>query len=174
MERNPIIAVFQLLHPVRWIVVALASALGLLAAAHAFETFGGMPPCELCLTQRAVYWLAAAVAAGGLVLLRFQSPEPVARFVCLALALVFVGELGVAAYHAGVEWKWWPGPTACTGGHTHVSLEELKAFAQGRRVTIVRCDQPAFRFLGLSMAGWNVLIALKLTVLSVVSARRPL
>ena len=97
-----------------------------------------------------------------------------ARWGCGLVAVLFLGELGVAAYHAGVEWKWWPGPTACTGGRNHVSLEELKAFAEGRHVTIVRCDQPAFRFLGLSMAGWNVLIALKLTVLSIVSARRPL
>ena len=174
MERNPVTAVFQLLHPVRWIIVALVSALGLLGAAHAFETFGGLPPCELCLTQRAVYWLAATVAAGGLILLRFQGQEPAARFICLALALVFGGETLVAAYHAGVEWKWWPGPAACTGGHTHVSLDDLKAFAQGRHVAIVRCDQPAFRLLGLSMAGWNALIALKLTVLSFVSARRPM
>jgi len=174
MERSPVTAVLSLLRPQPWILVALASALGLLAAAHAFETFGGLPPCELCLTQRAVYWLAAAVAAGGLILLRVQPPEPVARFICLALALVFAGECGSAAYHAGVEWKWWPGPTACTGGNTHVTLDQLKAFAEGRHVAIVRCDQPAFRVLGLSMAGWNTLIALKLTVLSVVSARRPL
>lgn len=174
MERNLVTAVVQLWHPVRWITVALISALGLLAAAHAFETFGGLPPCELCLTQRAVYWLAAGVAAGGLILLRFTSPEPVARFVCLALTLVFAGEVGVAAYHAGVEWKWWPGPVACTGGHTHVTLDQLKAFAAGHPVSIVRCDRPAFRLLGLSMAGWNTLIALKLTALSFISARRPL
>jgi disulfide bond formation protein DsbB len=174
MERTTVTAAMYLLHPVRWIVVALASALGLLAAAHAFETFGGLAPCELCLTQRGVYWLAAAVAAAGLVFLRFQAPEPVARLVCLALALVFAGEVWVAAYHAGVEWTLWPGPAACTGGKTHVTLDQLKAFAQGRHVSIVRCDQPAFRFLSLSMAGWNALIALKLTVLSVVSARRPL
>ena len=164
-----------LLHPVRWIYVALASALGLLAAAHAFETFGHMAPCELCLKQRDLYWLASAVAAGAIVALRFLPAGQVARLACGALAAVFLGEMGVAAYHAGVEWKWWPGPSACTGGSgAHVTLSDLKAFAAGKRFDIVRCDQPAFRLLGISMAGFNVLIAAKLAILSMLSARRPL
>jgi disulfide bond formation protein DsbB len=166
---------FSLIHPVRWIYVALASALGLLAAAHAFETFGHMPPCELCLKQRELYWLAATVsggaAAASLFLKRMFNP----RLICLALAAVFLGEMGLAAYHVGVEWKWWPGPAACTGGkNAHISLDDLKAFANGKSFAIVRCDEPAFRFLGLSMAGFNVLIAAKLAILSLISAGRPL
>ena len=165
---------FWLIHPVRWLWTAAISALAMLAAAHAFETFGHMPPCELCLKQRDVYWWTAAAAAAGLVAMRLAPTLPVARWACAAVALLFLGELGVAAYHAGVEWSWWPGPAACTGGaNLRVTLADLQAFAHGKRFEIVRCDQPAFRFLGLSMAGWNVLVALKLTVLSAWSAVIP-
>jgi len=165
---------FYLVHPYRWLWVALFSAAGLLAAAHAFETFGHLPPCELCLHQREVYWTAAGVALATIMLGRFMAREQLARFGCIVLALVFLGEAGLAAYHAGVEWKWWPGPAACTGrGTGHVSLSDLKAFATGARYNVVRCDEAAWRFLGLSMAGWNVLIALKLAILSAVSSRRP-
>ncbi len=162
---------FWLIHPVRWVWTALASALFLLGAAHAFETFGHMPPCELCLKQREVYWAAAAAGVAILVAARLVPAWPVARIGCGLLALIFFGEMGVAVYHAGVEWKFWPGPAACTGGpHVHVTLADLQAFAHGKRFEVVRCDVPAFRFLGLSMAGWNVLFALKLAVLSVWSA----
>lgn len=167
-------SVLSLIHPVRWVYVALAASLGLLAAAHAFETFGHMPPCELCLKQRELYWLAATVALGAIGAMRFLPREQVARLICWALAAIFLGEMGLAAYHAGVEWKWWPGPAACTGGKAHISLDDLKAFANGKSFAIVRCDQPAFRVLGISMAGFNVLIAAKLAILSVLAARRPI
>ncbi len=166
---------FSVIHPVRWIYVALASALGLLAAAHAFETFGHMPPCELCLKQRELYWLAAAVSGAAIAAMRILKAQLSPRLICLALAAIFLGEMGLAAYHAGVEWKWWPGPAACTGGkNAHISLEDLKAFANGKSFAIVRCDEPAFRVLGLSMAGFNVLIAATLALLSLISAGRPL
>ena len=166
---------FWLLHPVRWIWAAVVSALGLLAAAHAFETFGHMPPCELCLKQRDVYWAAAGLGAAALVGIRLVPRLIAARIACGLLALAFLTEMGVAIYHAGVEWAFWRGPEACTGGpHVHVTLADLQAFAHGKRYDVVRCDRPAFRFLGLSMAGWNVLIALKLTVLSLWSALTPI
>ena len=164
----------SLIHPVRWIFVALASALGLLTVAHGFETFAHMPPCELCLKQRELYWMASTVAALSLVALRYLPRDRVAQLACWALAAVFLGEMGLAAYHAGVEWKWWPGPAACTGGKTHISLEDLEAFARGKSVAIVRCDQPTFRIFGLSMAGLNVLFATGLAILSALSARQPM
>ena len=45
-----------------WTAFALAASLALLGAAHAFERFGGLAPCNLCLKQREVYWGAVAIA----------------------------------------------------------------------------------------------------------------
>ena len=38
----------------------LASA-AMLATAHAFQTFGHLAPCTLCLKQREVYWVVLTI-----------------------------------------------------------------------------------------------------------------
>jgi disulfide bond formation protein DsbB len=141
----------------------VASAI-LLATAHGFETFGHLPPCELCLHQREGYWIALTVALVGVAASRLGrvSPRPFA----LLLGLVFLGEAALAAYHAGVEWRWWPGPASCTGGHGVVKPSDMLALLKGVKITVVQCDQAAWRLLGLSMAGWNALIALALALAS--------
>jgi disulfide bond formation protein DsbB len=82
------------------------------------------------------------------------------------LGLIFLGEAALAAYHAGVEWRWWPGPASCTGGHGVVKPSDMLALLKGGRVTVVQCDQAAWRLLGLSMAGWNAAVALVLALAS--------
>jgi disulfide bond formation protein DsbB len=144
-------------------LAAAISAL-MLAVAHAFETFGHLPPCELCLHQREGYWVALAVALIGLALSRVARPAP--RLFALLLGLIFLVEAGLAGYHAGVEWRWWPGPMSCTGGHSHVALGDLAALMKGGKVNFVQCDQAAWRGLGLSMAGWNALVAAALALIS--------
>jgi disulfide bond formation protein DsbB len=152
-----------------WPWVALAASLGMLAIAHAFETFGHLAPCELCLKERQVYWVAIAISALG-VALGFTPMKP-GRWVGAVLALVFAGGTVLAAYHAGVEWKFWPGPASCTGGALQVTAADLSRFLHGGPVGAPACDKPAWVLLGISMAGWNALISLKLTVLSVLAVR---
>jgi len=153
----------------QWPWCALLASVALLAAAHAFETFGHMLPCELCLKQRVGYWIVVAAAAAGLLLRRFLAGRDVTPWLNLLLAIAFAGEMGLAAYHAGVEWKFWPGPAACTGGFTRVDPAEMARLLSGAKMSIPACDRPAWIFLGLSMAGWNALIALGLTVASAVA-----
>jgi disulfide bond formation protein DsbB len=154
----------------RWRLVAVLVAAGMLATAHAFETFGGYAPCTLCLRQREVYWVAGGVALAGIVASRLPG---LARFRWLfdaALALIFLVGLGTAIYHSGAEWKWWPGPTTCSSTGKGVDLSDLSAIANGTaKVKPPACDQAAWRFLGLSMAGWNALISLKLIFYSVLA-----
>ena len=80
------------------------------------------------------------------------------------LAGLFLLDAGFAAYHAGVEMHWWQGPTTCTGSIGAVSLDDLSA-ALGKPGHPL-CDEPAFLFLGISMAGYNVVVALLLTLFS--------
>lgn len=143
---------------------ALASAL-LLVAALGFQA-AGFRPCELCVLQRWPH--VAAVAVGGLILLTCWRPA----WSVLGMAAAAVAA-GLALYHTGVELKWWPGPAACTGG-----LGDLAALSPADLVKsingaqMVRCDQPAWIFLGLSMAAWNALISAGLTVVWALSLRR--
>lgn len=154
-----------------WPLVAAGVSALMLAIAHGFETFGGMVPCELCLRQREVYWTAIAVALVGFVaarLLRRRWGPPLA---CGLLALVFLVGAGVAAYHAGVEWKWWPGPQSCTGAGA-VTADAMANLLAGKKIAPPQCDKPAWIWLGLSMAGWNALASLALAALSALSALR--
>lgn len=162
-----------LLNPIleRWRFFALLISAGMLATAHAFQTFGGLAPCELCLKQRTVYWVAAAVAAVAMVIVRLPGGPRFREATCWLLVLVFLVSVGVAGYHAGVEWKFWPGPESCSGGGK-VSLAALKDLLNGGGVKMPACDKPAWIFLGLSMAGWNVLASLVFVALSAAAALR--
>jgi len=133
---------------------ALAAALAL-AVALASEHLGGLEPCALCLWQRWPYW--GAVAAGVLALALPRVALPLA----LLVIALFLGNASLAAFHAGVEWGFWPSPlSGCGAGATGAagSVEEL--MARIAAAPIVRCDEPAIMIAGLSMAGWNAVYAL--------------
>lgn len=154
----------------RWPIAAALASAAMLATAHAFERIGGFAPCTLCYRQREVYWAALALAVVGAAAVRFWRPG-LSRWVCALLAVVFLYGAGLAAYHAGVEWKWWPGPTTCTGGGG-VTAADMADLLAGKRIRGPSCDQAAWVFLGLSMAGWNALASLGLSVASLAAALR--
>lgn len=157
----------------RWRLCALVASVAMLAIAHAFESFGGLAPCPLCLRQREVYWWAGGLALAFMIGVRLPGGARLRQLSCWILALAFLGGAGVAAYHAGVEWKFWPGPTTCGGGASGgVDAEAMAALLQGARIRGPACDEPAWVFLGLSMAGWNALVSLALAGLSVAAALR--
>jgi disulfide bond formation protein DsbB len=155
----------------RWRLAALAASAAMLAIAHAFQTFGGLAPCELCLKQRTVYWVAGAVAAAAMVVVRLPGGPRWRPASCWLLALIFLVGAGIAGYHAGVEWKFWPGPQSCSGGGV-VTAAALKDLLNGGGVKMPACDQPAWKFAGLSMAGWNTVASLILVALSVSAGLR--
>ena len=75
---------------------------------------------------------------------------------------IFLWGVYLGIYHAGVEWKFWAGPTACTGTGSNFGFDALANLNDAR---FVPCDQVQFRFLGLSLAGWNVLATLLISTL---------
>jgi disulfide bond formation protein DsbB len=156
-----------------WPLIAAGVSAVMLAIAHGFETFGGLAPCELCLHQREVYWVAILVALVGFVAARMLRRRWGPPLACWALAAVFLVGAGLAAYHAGVEWKWWPGPQSCTGSGGQVTAAAMAELLSGKRIAPPQCDKAAWVWLGLSMAGWNALLSLVLTALSAVAALRP-
>lgn len=144
-----------------WLALAFLASAAMLAIAHAFEKFGGLSPCTLCLRQREVYWWALGVSGAGLAISLAPPGARLKPLVLAALALIFLWGAGIAAYHAGAEWKWWPGPQACSGaGGAGASMQSLQALMHGAKFAAPRCDEAAWRMLGLSMAGWNVLASL--------------
>lgn len=155
----------------RWRLVALLVAAAMLATAHAFETFGGYAPCTLCLRQREVYWTILGLSAAFMVLVRMPGGPRWREATNWVLALAFAVGCGVAVYHAGAEWKFWPGPEACASSGNSFDVGNLAA-ALEEQIRPPACDEAPWVFAGLSMAGWNAVISLGLAALSVVAALR--
>jgi len=156
--------------PGRWPLLAFALSAVVLASAHAFERLGGYAPCLLCLRQREVYWTAGAVAM--VVWLAGRVRPGLAAGGSAALALVFLYGAGLAGFHAGVEWGFWPGPAACaTGGAGALSADAVAA-ALGAVQRSPSCSEAPWRIAGLSMAGYNSLISLALALASAFAATR--
>lgn len=157
----------------RWRLCALLAAAAMLAVAHAFERFGGYAPCLLCLKQREVYWWAGGVALAFMVVVRLPGGPRWRELTCWVLGLVFLVGMGIAIYHAGAEWKFWPGPQACAATSRGVSAADLAAFLNNTtKLRPPSCETPAWVFAGLSMAGWNAVASLILVVGSVLAALR--
>lgn len=155
-----------------WPLLAFIACAAMLGAAHAFETFGKLAPCLLCLKQREAYWVTGAVALVAIVLTRTAWAAKVRRPLVLLIGLGFLYGAGLAVYHAGAEWKWWPGPAACAAGGA-ASADDLVAMLKGVKIAAPSCDKAVWIFLGLSMAGWNALISLGLAVASFFAGLRP-
>ncbi len=85
------------------------------------------------------------------------------------LAVVFAASAVLAAYHAGVEYHWWQGPTACTGGPGSLDVSNLVNTLNS--VKVVRCDEVQLRIAGLSLAGWNVVASAVLAAYAALAAR---
>jgi disulfide bond formation protein DsbB len=151
----------------RALLIAAASIV-ILATVWIFQGFG-YAPCELCLTQRYAFYAAAPLALL-IALLASRSAHGLARAGFALLALVFAASAALAAYHAGVEYHWWQGPTACTGGLTG-SLDVNDLVNALNSVKVVRCDEVQLRIAGLSLAGWNVLASAVLAAYAALAAR---
>ena len=144
-----------------------AASIAILAAVWIFQGMG-YAPCELCLTQRYAFYAAIPLALLT-AFLAGRSAHGLARAGFALLALVFVASAVLAAYHAGVEYHWWAGPTACTGGPGSLDVNDLVKALDS--VKVVRCDEVQLRIAGLSLAGWNVIASLVLAVYAALAAR---
>jgi disulfide bond formation protein DsbB len=142
-------------------VIGIATLLG----AWFFQYALGLPPCPLCLEQRVAYYVAIPLAAMIMLGLSVGASRKAMMLAFIAITIAMLWNAGLGAYHSGVEWKWWAGPQDCSGGATGFGpASGLLERMQTERV--VRCDEAAWRFLGLSLAGYNVLISLALATIA--------
>ena len=150
-------------------IAAIAAAT--LAGAWFFQLVLDIRPCPLCLEQRYAYYLAMPLGALVAFAAARDASRPVLVLGLVILAAAALGNDGLGTYHAGVEWKFWQGPTDCTGeignlGSAGNLLQRLDT------VKVVRCDEVQWRFLGLSLAGYNVLISLAMAAIAAWGAVR--
>ncbi len=145
-------------------VVTFFAALTI-AAFLFFQHVLGYPPCPLCLDQRIAFYVSLPLA----VLLWYGSLRSAPRMVLaigfFAIAVVMFWNTGLSAYHAGIEWKLWPGPNDCSGPINGLG-SAVSMLKRLQDIHIVRCDEAAWRFLGLSLAGYDALISLFLSAVA--------
>jgi disulfide bond formation protein DsbB len=145
----------------RWGSLTLWAAMAGIVTAWGFELLGGFAPCPLCLQQRYAYYAGIPLLFVGLVLLSAGKTRP-AGGIFLLVSLAFLANAGLGVYHAGAEWKFWPGPDTCTGGGTLSKTGGV--LGSIGKAQVVRCDDALGRVLGLSFAGWNVLLSIALCI----------
>jgi disulfide bond formation protein DsbB len=154
---------------------AIVAAIGALTIGGVFffQYVLGYPPCLLCLEQRNAFYVSIPLAA----LLCLGANHGASSKVMIAgfavITAVMLWNAGLSVYHAGVEWKLWPGPVDCSGpinslGSASNMLKQLQD------IRIVRCDEAAWRFLGISLAGYDVLVSLFLATVAAWGAKAAL
>jgi disulfide bond formation protein DsbB len=142
-----------------------ALSLATLAGAWFFEYVIKLAPCPLCLEQRIPYHIIVPLSLLLVIAALARAPRSLLLVGFAAIAIAACCNIALGTYHAGVEWHWWPGPADCTGPLTDLRgsgslLDQLHG------VNVVRCDEAAWRFLGISLAGYNVLISLALAIIA--------
>jgi disulfide bond formation protein DsbB len=151
-------------------IFVLVTAAIVMAVVLLAQYWGGLAPCELCLSERWPWDVAIVISF----IAAMVGSRPAMPWVALLLAAAFAAGSVLAAYHVGVEQHWFAGPAACTAAAgTPTSLDALRA--QLAHQQPVRCDEPAWFLWGISLAGWNLLASLVMTgicITAVATARR--
>lgn len=143
----------------------LLLGLATIGGAWFFQLVMGLPPCPLCLEQRYAYYFSIPLAILVLLGVSFGASRKVLVAALAVIALGMLWNAGLGVYHAGVEWKFWPGPQDCSGGLTDLGtagglLDKLQS------IRVVRCDEIPWSFLGISLAGYNAIISLVLSLIA--------
>lgn len=135
-----------------------------------FEYVLGYPPCPLCLDQRKAFYAAVPLAALLWLGASFGAKRKVLLLGFAVIGLLMLWNTGLSAFHAGVEYKFWPGPSDCSGalnslGSAGGMLDRLQS------IRVVRCDEAAWTFLGVSLAGYDVLVSLFMAMVALLGFR---
>lgn len=157
-------ALSALIPPKRLPLLIAGSAAAVLAAANFFEYVLGYAPCQLCLYQRIPWWIALGLGCAAMMLTKRRGT--LSLIVVLTALLAVAAGAGIAGYHAGVEYKFWPGPSGCTGTQEiSGSLSAAIGNVQDGPAPPA-CDEVPWSLFGISMAGYNFFLSLGLVALS--------
>ena len=137
-----------------WVGIALLGPATVLGAALISQYIGGLHPCTMCIWQRWPHAIAIALAA----IAWLPLARPIAPWALRLGALALLVGAGIGVFHWGVELKFWEGPSTCTGSDIS-QLSAADLLNQIMSAPLVRCDEIAWSFAGLSMAGWNAVLS---------------
>ncbi len=135
-----------------------------------FQYVLGLAPCTMCYWQRVPHWVVIILAIISIIpLLPLKQIVKPRLFLGVMMAVLIIGA-GIAAWHVGVELKILPGPTACSSGGLFDG-DPSDILDRVLSAPVVRCDEPAWTFLSISMAGWNGLISIAMAAAAALTYR---
>lgn len=136
--------------------IAFGLPLLLLLGALGSQFWGGLYPCEMCHWQRWPHYGAVLLGIGAFIVPGREGRR--ALVVIAALLIAVSGAIGV--FHAGVEYHWWNGITACTSTIATGATTSAERLAAIMNAPLIRCDVPQWQFAGISLAGFNAILSL--------------
>lgn len=150
--------------------IALGLPLLLLAGALGSQYLGGLYPCEMCHWQRWPHYSAVLIAGAA-----FFAPQRSLRASLTLIAGLLIGISGaIGVFHAGVEYHWWNGITACTSTVSMIGTTPAERLAAIMNAPVVRCDAAQWRLARISLAGFNAILSLggAITIFMLMRKRR--
>ena len=114
-----------------------------------FEYLGGLAPCKLCLWQRWPHVGVIVFCLMGMTGILRLGPAFLMIALCAAITAVIAGYHGCGKTALGRS-------TSCSGALTSMSASDLLDSLLA--TPVVRCDEVAWSFANISMAGWNMLL----------------
>tara|TARA_B110000238_G_C15931924_1_gene355090 strand:- start:33 stop:518 length:486 start_codon:yes stop_codon:yes gene_type:complete len=149
---------FNIKNKTIFILILLFSIFALLAA-YFIQYVLKHQPCNLCLIERIPYFVSIIVISIFLFTKKLEKP------VLLILSLVFFSAALIAFYHFGIEQGFIKESLVCDLNNQGNDLSKETLLNQLKEMP-VSCKDVTFKFLGLSLATFNIFISLILAVIT--------
>ena len=148
-------------------LIFLFASIFVLLIVYYLEFFQGVTPCKLCIYQRLPYFIIILLAASFL-LIKNQNLK---KITFIFYIFIFASSLTISVHHFGVENSFWNALTNCeSGSKTLSNSNDLKEYLLNKNY--VSCSDVSFKFLGISLAGYNVIISFILLVISIIGFKK--
>ena len=144
-----------------YLFLAFFASFVALISAYISQYIFGFEPCVLCYQQRKPFFIIILISLIFLLIKKLKKYQKIGAILC---ALTFLINAGIAFYHSGVEMKIFAGPDACSSSNFDNidNVEQLRVAMLATKA--IRCDEPQFYFLNLTMANWNFIYCLGLVL----------
>ena len=139
----------------------------ILLIVYYLEFFVGVEPCKLCIYQRFPYFIVILLASSSLLIKNLK----IKKLTFIFYILIFFISLIMSLYHFGIEKNLWNALASCEANiKSFGNSNNLKEYLLNK--DYVSCNNVSFKFLGISLAGYNVIISFILLVLSLIGFRK--
>ena len=144
-----------------YLFLAFLASLVALISAYISQYIFGFEPCVLCYYQRKPFFIIVIISLIFLLIKKLKNYQKIGAILC---AFTFLINAGIAFFHSGVELKIFAGPDACSSSNFDNidNIEQLRVAMLATKA--IRCDEPQFYFLNLTMTNWNFIYCVGLVL----------